>query len=72
VSAFSTGSPTTGLPDSPRNPVVVKNADGLIDVYVGPAALQGLENNWVQTVPGKGWNFILRLYGPLEPFLDKT
>ena len=26
----------------------------------------------VQTVPGKGWNVILRLYGPLEPWFDKT
>jgi hypothetical protein len=25
-----------------------------------------------QTVSGKGWNVILRLYGPLEPFFDKT
>ncbi len=30
------------------------------------------ESNWVQTVPGKGWNAILRLYGPLEPWFDKT
>jgi hypothetical protein len=26
----------------------------------------------VQTIPGKGWHLILRLYGPLEPFFDKT
>jgi choloylglycine hydrolase len=25
-----------------------------------------------RTVPGKGWNIILRLYGPPEPWLDKT
>ena len=25
-----------------------------------------------QTVPGKGWNTILHLYGPLEPFYDKS
>jgi hypothetical protein len=24
------------------------------------------------TDPSKGWNTILRLYGPLEPFYDKT
>jgi hypothetical protein len=35
-------------------------------------APSGHENNWVQTVPGKGWNILLRLYGPLEPWLDKT
>ena len=30
------------------------------------------ENNWVQTIPETGWNRILRLYGPLEPWFDKT
>ena len=25
-----------------------------------------MENNWVQTIPGKGWFMILRLYGPLD------
>jgi hypothetical protein len=29
-------------------------------------------SNWVQTIPNKGWNTILRLYGPLEPWFDKT
>ena len=24
-----------------------------------------MEKNWVQTIPGKGWNVILRLYGAL-------
>jgi hypothetical protein len=23
-------------------------------------------------VPGKGWFVVLRLYGPLQPFFDKT
>jgi hypothetical protein len=32
----------------------------------------GKESNWLQIVPGKGWNNILRLYGPLEPWFDKT
>ena len=27
---------------------------------------------WFQTVPGKGWFSILRLYGPLDPWFDKT
>ena len=26
----------------------------------------------VQTVPGKGWNMRFRLYGPLEPWFEKT
>jgi hypothetical protein len=28
--------------------------------------------NWIQTMPGKGWFTILRLYSPLEPFCDKS
>jgi hypothetical protein len=48
------------------------NSDGSVDVYFGPKAPVGKENNWVQTVPGKGWNTLLRLYGPLEPWFNKT
>ena len=48
------------------------NADGSVDVYFGPKAPADMENNWVQTIPGKGWFMILRLYGPLEPWFNKT
>jgi hypothetical protein len=48
------------------------NADGSVDVYFGPKAPAGKEANWVQTIPGKGWNTLLRLYGPLEPWFNKT
>jgi len=51
---------------------VVQNEDGSYDIYFAPEAPKGKESNWVQTVPGKGWNTILRLYGPLEPWFDKT
>lgn len=48
------------------------NSDGSVDIYFGPKAPAGEESNWVQTVPGKSWNTILRLYGPLEPWFAKT
>ncbi len=51
---------------------ILINADGSVDVYFGPKAPAGKEHNWVQTVPGKGWNTLLRLYGPLEPWFNKT
>jgi len=51
---------------------VKPNDDGSFDIYFGPKAPRGMENNWIQTVPGKGWNTIFRLYGPLQPFYDKT
>ncbi len=55
-----------------ENKKLVVNSDGSVDVYFGPKAPAGKENNWVQTIPGKGWNTLLRLYGPLNPWFDKT
>jgi len=51
---------------------IKQNADGSFDIYFGPEAPKGKENNWIQTVQGKGFMLILRLYGPLEPWFDKT
>ena len=51
---------------------IVINSDSSVDVYFGPEPPPGKENNWIQTIPGKGWWVILRLYGPLEPWFDKT
>jgi hypothetical protein len=33
---------------------------------------KGKEKNWIQTIPGKGWNVILRFYGPLQAWFDQT
>ncbi len=49
-----------------------KNADGSYDLYFAPKAPKGKEGNWLQTVPGKSWFTILRMYGPLEPWIQKT
>ena len=51
---------------------VQQNADGSYDVYFGPKAPKGKEKNWLETVPGKSWFAILRMYGPLQPWIDKT
>lgn len=48
------------------------NEDGSYDIYFGPKPPQGYENNWLETVLGKGWFTILRIYGPLEPWIEKT
>ncbi len=48
------------------------NEDGSVHVHFGPEPPSGYEDNWIQTVPGKGWFVLLRLYGPLEPWFDKT
>ncbi|MCM2579322.1 DUF1254 domain-containing protein [Streptomyces meridianus] len=41
-------------------------------VHFGPTAPEGKGENRVRTVPGKGWFIILRLYGPLESWFDKS
>ena len=51
---------------------LVVNKDGSVDVYFGPKVPVGMERNWIQTIPGKGWNMLFRLYGPLEPWFDKS
>jgi len=48
------------------------NDDGSISVYFGPKAPAGKESNWVQTRPGKSYNLLYRMYGPLEPWFDKS
>ena len=50
---------------------IVNNTDGSIDLYFGPQAPAGKEANWTQTVPGKSWFAIFRLYGPLDPWFDR-
>ena len=49
-----------------------QNADGSYDVYFGPEPPEGKQGNWLQTIPGKSWFVILRMYGPLEPWINKT
>ena len=51
---------------------LVVNPDTSVDVYFSPEPPPGKEANWVQTIPGKGWFTVLRLYGPLEPWFDKS
>jgi hypothetical protein len=51
---------------------MVENSDGSVDLYFGPNAPRGKEQNWIETVPNKSWFPILRLYGPLDPWFDKT
>ena len=46
--------------------------NGDLIITFGPTAPDGREGNWIQTRPGKGWFPILRIYGPLEAWFDKT
>jgi len=51
---------------------LIRNEDGSVDLYFGPEAPEGMEDNWLQTMPGKGWFVLLRLYSPTEAWFDKT
>ena len=53
-------------------PGIKMNRDGGVTIWFGPKAYVGQEKNWVQTIPGKGYNAALRLYGPLEPWFKQT
>ena len=48
------------------------NDDGSHDLYFGPVAPEGKETNWVETIPGKSWFQLFRIYGPLQPWFDQT
>ena len=54
------------------DPAPDPNPDGSYTIWFGPAAPPGKEANWVQTMPGKSWNVLLRLYGPLEGWFNQT
>lgn len=57
--------PSKGKLDNPA-----KNADGSIDMYLGPKAPDGKASNWLATVPGRGFFAILRLYVPSASAID--
>ena len=47
------------------------NADGSVDLYFGPKSPgEELENNWIQTVSGKGFYPFYRFYGPTAPLYE--
>ncbi|MDH6279616.1 DUF1254 domain-containing protein [Prescottella agglutinans] len=46
--------------------------DGSCVLWFGPTAPAGKEANWIQTMPNKSWFPMLRLYGPLQPWFDRT
>jgi len=49
-----------------------KNDNGSVDIYCGPKAPAGFENNWIPTVPGRNWFAYFRFYRPTEPYFDRS
>ena len=57
---------------SSRTEGLIKNRDGSVDIYFGPKAPKGKENNWIQTNKGESFFVYLRLYGPEQAYFDQT
>ena len=57
---------------SSRSEALVTNSDGSVDLYFGPEAPKGKENNWIQTNKGQSFFVYLRLYGPEQAYFDQT
>ena len=65
--------PSTPYPAVASNDGRVQaNDDGSYDLYFGPTAPEGRESNWVETIPGKAWFQLFRIYGPLQAWFDQT
>ena len=64
----------TGVPpDRSSRDNIVRNADGSVDLFFGPIPPAGKpESNWIKTLPGKGWFTYFRLYGPTQPYFDRS
>jgi len=69
-SMLETDQKSAGL-DS-NSPAVKPDQDGSYTIWFGPKAPEGHKGNWIQTMPDKSYCVLLRLYGPLEPWFDKT
>jgi hypothetical protein len=64
--------PRAGSQDYP-SPAAEADSDGATTIWFAPEQPEGVpRGNWIQTLPGKGWFTVLRLYSPLEPFFDKS
>ncbi len=71
-SELQTSQPLPSRSSESNHDELTYNDDGSIDLTFGPEAPSDRRGNWIQTVPGKSWYAILRLYGPLEPWFEKT
>jgi hypothetical protein len=57
---------------SSQSPGLQKNADGSVDIYLGPKAPAGKESNWIPASADGKFEVLFRLYGPEKSLFDKT
>ena len=46
--------------------------DQSVDLFFGPTAPAGHQDQWIQTNPGAGWFVCFRIYGPEQAAFDKS
>jgi hypothetical protein len=71
-SELQTGQPFPSRNSERNADELTYNEDGSIDILFGPESPTENSGNWIETVAGKSWYTILRLYGPLEPWFGQT
>ena len=71
-SELQTGQPFPSRNSARDHEELVYDDDGSIELLFGPERPSENPGNWIETVAGKSWYTILRLYGPLEPWFEKT
>ena len=69
-SELQTSQPYPSKNDVRDKDTLVYNKDGSYDLYFGPTAPVGKESNWIQTVKGKGWFCVLRMYSPTKEWYE--
>ncbi|QOZ73542.1 DUF1254 domain-containing protein [Bradyrhizobium arachidis] len=55
-----------------NNANVNRNADGSVDLYLGPKPPAGQEANWIPTDPARKFELMFRLYGPKQELFAKS
>jgi len=63
---------TTQTADRSSRMDLLINEDGSVDIYYGPSAPEGKEQNWIQTVPGRAWFSYFRFYSPSQAYFDRS
>lgn len=56
---------------SSQIPELIKNADGSVDLFLGPTPPEGKDDNWIPTDPSRKFELMFRAYGPTEEFFQR-
>ena len=57
---------------SRATPDMIVNDDGSVNIFVGPEPPAGWEENWIKSIPGRGWFPYIRLYAPAPAWFDDS